>query len=74
MPLTLIFTLEISGCCGIDFMCSFLSSGGYLYILIALDNVSKWVKATTYRNNNQQTIINFLKNIYCLDLGIPKLS
>ncbi|MCI57879.1 hypothetical protein A2U01_0079130, partial [Trifolium medium] len=30
---------------GIDFMGPFPTSFGYLYILLAVDNVSKWVEA-----------------------------
>lgn len=48
------------------------SFNGYLYILIAIDYVSKWVEVTAYRNNDQQTIIKFLKENILSRFGIRK--
>ena len=38
----------------------FPSSFGNLYILLAVDYVSKWVEVTTYPRNDANTIMGFL--------------
>ena len=45
MPLYPIIEIEIFDCWGIDFMGPFPPSFGFVYILIAIDYVSKWIKA-----------------------------
>lgn len=45
MPLTLILVYEIFDVWGIDFMCPFPSSYNNIYIILAVDYVSKWVEA-----------------------------
>jgi len=45
MPLNPILVIEIFDCWGIDFMGSFPPSFGFLYILVAVDYVSKWIEA-----------------------------
>ncbi|CAN6560248.1 unnamed protein product [Malus baccata var. baccata] len=45
MPQTPIFSVEIFDVWGIDFMGPFPSSQGFLYILLVVDYVSKWVEA-----------------------------
>ena len=43
----------------------FSSSFGNLYILVAMDYVSKWVEATTLRTNDAKVVVKFLqKNIF----------
>ena len=42
MPLIPILIIEIFDCWGLDFMGPFPPSCGYLYILLAVDYVSKW--------------------------------
>ncbi|XP_059428535.1 uncharacterized protein LOC132162301 [Corylus avellana] len=44
MPLNLILTMELFDAWGIDFMRPFPNSFGYLYILVAIDYVSKFVE------------------------------
>jgi hypothetical protein len=48
IPLNPILIVEIFGIWGIDFMGPFLNSFGYLYILVAVDYVSKWVRDTIF--------------------------
>lgn len=72
MPLTLILTIEIFRCWDIDFMGPFPSSGGYLYILVAVDYMSRSVEAIACTIDDQQTIVNFFKNTCCPGLGFPK--
>ena len=45
-------TIEIFDCWGIDFMGPFPASFGYLYILVGVDYVSKWVEAIPTRTND----------------------
>ncbi|KAL5827957.1 hypothetical protein ACOSQ3_019799 [Xanthoceras sorbifolium] len=61
MPLNPILVIEIFDCWGIDFMGPFPSFFGYLYILLAVDYVSKWVEAVPCRTNDNATIVKFLK-------------
>ena len=72
MPLTPIFHIEIFDCWGIDFMGHFPSSFLYLYILVAIDYVSKWVEAISCKNNDAAVVIKFLKENIFSRFGIPK--
>ncbi|RDX74717.1 hypothetical protein CR513_45491, partial [Mucuna pruriens] len=63
---------EIFDVWGIDFMGPFLVSNGYSYILLAVDYVSRWVKAIATRTNDARVVVDFLKsNIFCR-FGVPK--
>ena len=68
MPLTPILIIEIFDCWGLDFMGPFPPSCGYLYILLAVDYVSKWVEAIPTRTNDHKVVLRFLKNIFFLVL------
>nr|GEX88149.1 reverse transcriptase domain-containing protein [Tanacetum cinerariifolium] len=46
---------------GIDFMSPFPSSRGNIYILVAVDYLSKWVKAKALPTNDARVVVNFLK-------------
>ena len=59
MPLNLILVIEIFNCWGIDFMCPFSYSFGYLYILFVVDYVSKWVKAMPCCSNDHTIVVKF---------------
>jgi hypothetical protein len=39
----------------------FPPSFGFLYILVAVDYVSKWIEAIPSRNNDHKIVIKFLK-------------
>jgi hypothetical protein len=45
--------IEIFDCWGIDFMGPFPLSFGFVYILVTVDYVSKWIEAIPSRNNDQ---------------------
>jgi hypothetical protein len=45
MPLNSIPVIEIFDCWDIDFMGLFPSSFGFLYLLVAVDYISKWIEA-----------------------------
>ena len=64
MPLTPILIIEIFYCWGINFMGPFPPSCGYIYILLAVDYVSKWVKAIPTRTNDHKNT--FFLALECL--------
>ena len=49
----------------------FPSSFGYLYILLAVDYVSKWVKAIPTRTNDHKVVLKFLKEHIISRFGMP---
>ncbi|GJU02405.1 reverse transcriptase domain-containing protein [Tanacetum coccineum] len=49
---------------GIDFMGPFQSSRGNKYILMAVDYLSKWVKAKALPTNDARVVIKFLKYLF----------
>ena len=72
MPLNPILVIEIFDCWGIDFMGPFPPSSSYLYILVAIDYVSKWVEAVPCRNNDNTTVVKFLKENVLSRFGTPR--
>ena len=57
---------EIFDVWGIDFMGPFPTSFGFMYILLAVDYVSKWVEAKATKTNDANIVVNFVKsNIFC---------
>ncbi|XP_022007415.1 uncharacterized protein LOC110906616 [Helianthus annuus] len=64
MPQNPIQILEIFDVWGIDFMGPFLSSSGNRYILVAIDYVSKWVKAQALPTNDARVVVKFLKKLF----------
>ena len=73
MPLTPILIIEILDCWGLDFMGPFPPSCGYLYILLAVDYVSKWVEAIPTRTNDHKVVLKFLKeHIFFSHFGVPR--
>ncbi|GKB97461.1 reverse transcriptase domain-containing protein [Tanacetum coccineum] len=70
-PQNYIQVCEIFDVWGIDFMGPFPSSNGNKYILVAIDYVSKWVKAQAFPTSDARNIVNFLKRLFAR-FGIPK--
>ncbi|KAL5569963.1 hypothetical protein UlMin_026538 [Ulmus minor] len=65
LPLTNILEVELFDVWGIDFMGPFPPSFGNLYILVAVDYVSKWIEAAALPTNDAKVITRFLqKNIF----------
>ena len=60
-PLQGILVVQIFDVWGIDFMRHFPSSFGNLYILLAMDYVSKWVEAIACHINNANTVVGFIQ-------------
>ena len=59
-PLQTILEVELFDIWGMDFMGPFSSSFRNLYILLAVEYVSKWVEAIPTRNNDARVVANFL--------------
>jgi hypothetical protein len=68
MPLNPILIVEIFDVWGIDFMGPFPLSFGYLYILVAVNYMSKWVEAVACKTNDHRVVVKFLKTLYLLVL------
>ena len=73
MPLTPILIIEIFDCWGLDFMGPFPPSCGYLYILLAVDYVSKWVEAIPTRTNDHKVVLRFFKEYIFSCFGMPRV-
>jgi uncharacterized membrane protein len=71
MPLKPILVIEIFDCWGIDFMGPFPPSFGFLYILVAVDYVLKWIEAIPSRNNDHKTMIKFFERKYFKSIWNP---
>jgi hypothetical protein len=57
MPLNPIHIVELFDVWGIDFMGSFPNSYGYLFVLVAVDYVSKWVEAIACKTNDHRVVL-----------------
>ena len=57
MPLKPIVIIEIFDCEGIDFIGPFPLSFGFIYILVGVDYVSKWIEVIPYWHNGNKTMI-----------------
>ena len=55
-----ILEVELFDLWGMDFMGPFSSSFSNLYILLAMDYVSKWVEAIPTRTNDASVVVKFL--------------
>lgn len=72
MPQTPIFVVDIFDVWGIDFMGPFPSSCGNLYILLAVDYVSKWVEAKATSTDDANVVVSFIKSQIFSRFGIPR--
>ena len=72
MPLQNVMEVEIFDCWGIDFMGPLPSSYGNVYILVAVDYVSKWVEAIATPKDDARVVIKFLKKNIFSRFGVPR--
>ncbi|GJY13737.1 putative nucleotidyltransferase, ribonuclease H [Tanacetum coccineum] len=72
MPMNPILVVEIFDACGIDFIGPFSTSHGNVYILVAVDYVSKWVEAEATKTNDHSVVLKFVKKNIFARHGIPK--
>ncbi len=61
LPMKPIILVAIFDLWGIDFMGPFPNYNGNIYILLAVDYVSKWVEAKATKLDDAKTIVKFLK-------------
>ena len=67
-----ILKVELFDVWGIDFMGPFPPSFGFVYILLAVDYVSKWVEAIATTTNNAKVVLKFLHRTYSQDLALQE--
>ena len=72
MPLHGVLVVELFDVWDIDFIGHFPSSFGNLYILLAVDYVSKWVEAIPCPRNDASTIVNFMQKHIFSRFGTPR--
>ena len=72
MPQNPILVCEVFDVWEIDFMGPFPILFGNVYILLAVDYVSKWVEANATRSNDAKTVIDFLKSNIFVIFGVPR--
>ena len=71
-PMHPIFEVELFDLWGIDFMGPFPASYSNLYILLAVDYVSKWVEAIPTRTNDAKVVAQFLRSNIFSRFGTPR--
>ncbi|GKA83610.1 reverse transcriptase domain-containing protein [Tanacetum coccineum] len=59
---------------GLDFMGPFPQSRGNKYILVAIEYVSKWIKALALPTNDARVVVNFLRSLFARYGVTHKLS
>ncbi|KAK8935602.1 hypothetical protein KSP39_PZI013848 [Platanthera zijinensis] len=72
MPMNIMLEVELFDVWGIDFMGPFVNSNGNLFILLAVDYVSKWVEAIATPRNDAKVVLNFLRHHIFSRFGIPR--
>ena len=72
MPLQGILVVQIFNVWGTDFMGPFPSSFGNLYILLAVDYVSKWVEAIACPINDASIVARFIQRNILSRFGAPR--
>ncbi|KAK1440276.1 hypothetical protein QVD17_06101 [Tagetes erecta] len=73
MPMKPILVIEIFDVWGIDFMGPFPTSYGNIYILVAVDYVSKWVEAEATKTNDHSVVCKFVKKNILSRHGFPRV-
>ena len=71
-PMHPILEVELFDLWGIDFMGPFPASYNNLYILLAVDYVSKWVEAIPTRINDAKVVAQFLRSNIFSRFGTPR--
>ncbi|GJT70240.1 reverse transcriptase domain-containing protein [Tanacetum coccineum] len=71
MPQNNIQVCDVFDIWGLNFMGPFPNSKGNKYILVAVDYLSKWVKAQALPTNNARIVIKFLRRLFAI-FRVPK--
>ncbi|KAL1563409.1 hypothetical protein AAHA92_05879 [Salvia divinorum] len=72
MPQIPVIVCEIFDVWGMDFMGPFPSSYGNLYILVAVDYVSKWIEVKATSTCDAKEVARFLKSNIFARFGVPR--
>ena len=72
MPLQGILVVQLFDVWGMDFMGLFSVSFGNIYILLAMDYVSKWVEEAASPKNDANTVVGFLQRYILSIFGTPR--
>lgn len=72
MPMIPIMPVEIFDVWGIDFMGPLPSSKGNMFILLAVEYVSKWVETKASITNDSKVVASFLKTNIFSRFSVPK--
>jgi len=72
MPQQSILEVEPFDVWGVDFMGPFVSSCGNMYILVAVDYVTKWIEAIASPTNDHKVVLKLLKKIIFPRFGVPR--
>lgn len=73
LSLTPIYVCELFDVWGVDFMGPFPPSYGYVYILLFVDYLSKWIEAIPTRKDDAQTVAKYVRSHIILRYGFPKI-
>ena len=71
-PVSTILEVELFDLWGMDFMGPFPPSFRYLYILLTVDYVSKWVEAIPTHTNDASVVAKFLRSHIFTQFGTPR--
>jgi hypothetical protein len=71
LSLNPILIVELFYVWSIDFIGPFPNTYGYLYILVPVDYVSKWVEAIACKTNDHRVVLQFLKDNVLAHFGKP---
>ncbi|CAN6462353.1 unnamed protein product [Victoria cruziana] len=73
MPMTPILVVDVFDVWGIVFMGPFSPSFDYLYILVVVHYVSKWVEAVITQTNDHKVVLKFIKHNIFSQFGVPRV-
>ena len=71
-PISPILEVKLFGIWGMDFMGPFPSSFSHMYILLAVDYVSKWVEAISTCTNDASVVVKFLRSHIFTRFSTPR--
>ena len=71
-PMSTVLEVELFDLWGMDFMGPFPLSFSHLYILLAVDYVSKWVEAISTRTNDASVVAKFLRSHIFTRFNTPR--
>ena len=74
IPLNPILVVDLFDFWAINFMGPFLSSFGYIYILVGADYVSKWVETVPCRAADNKVVLKFMKENIFSRFWVPNVG